>query len=118
MAAPLRKPRKSVVSAPTGEKRRFVIRLSGPMAALLGTILAVAVGWSFFMGFMVGRGQNPETRVEQMTSMISKDAPAAKGKAAPQEAPAPDAAATAENADGQNAAPVAENAPLAAAAPA
>ena len=88
------------------------------MAALLGTILVVAVGWSFFMGFMVGRGQNPETRVEQMTSMISKDAPAAKGKAAPQEAPAPDAAATAENADGQNAAPVAENAPLAAAAPA
>ena len=73
MAAPLRKPRKSVVSPPAGEKRRFVIRLSGPMAALLGTILAVAVGWSFFMGFMVGRGQNPETRVEQMTSMISKD---------------------------------------------
>ena len=118
MAAPLRKPRKSAASQPTGEKRRFAIRLSGPMAALLGTILVVAVGWSFFMGFMVGRGQNPETRVEQMTSMISKDAPAAKGKAAPQEAPAPDAAATAENADGQNAAPVAENAPLAAAAPA
>ena len=109
MAAPLRKPRKSVVSPPTGEKRRFVIRLSGPMAALLGTILAVAVGWSFFMGFMVGRGQNPETRVEQMTNMISKDAPAAKGKAAQQEAPAPDAAATAETADGQNAAPTADN---------
>ena len=110
MAAPLRKPRKSVASQPTGEKRRFVIRLSGPMAALLGTILVVAVGWSFFMGFMVGRGQNPETRVEQMTNMISKDAPAAKGKAAQQEAPAPDAAATAETAEGQNAAPVAENA--------
>ena len=110
MAAPLRKPRKSVASQPTGEKRRFVIRLSGPMAALLGTILAVAVGWSFFMGFMVGRGQNPETRVEQMTNMISKDAPAAKGKTAQQEAPAPDAAATAETADGQKAAPVTENA--------
>ena len=109
MAAPLRKPRKSVASQTTGEKRRFVIRLSGPMAALLGTILAVAVGWSFFMGFMVGRGQNPETRVEQMTNMISKDAPAAKGKAAQQEAPAPDAAATAETADGQNAAPTADN---------
>ena len=56
MAAPLRKPRKSVVSQPSGEKRRFVIRLSGPMLALLGAILVVAVGWSFFMGFMVGRG--------------------------------------------------------------
>ena len=110
MAAPLRKPRKSVASQPMGEKRRFVIRLSGPMAALLGTILVVAVGWSFFMGFMVGRGQNPETRVEQMTNMISKDAPAAKGKAAQQDAPAPDAAATAETADGQKAAPVTENA--------
>ena len=118
MAAPLRKPRKSAAVPPSGEKRRFVIRLSGPMATLLGTILAVAVGWSFFMGFMVGRGQNPETRVEQMTSMISKDAPAAKGKAAPQEAPAPDAAATAETAEGQNAAPVADNATPAAAAPA
>ena len=118
MAAPLRKPRKSAAVPPSGEKRRFVIRLSGPMATLLGTILAVAVGWSFFMGFMVGRGQNPETRVEQMTSMISKDASTAKGKAAQQEAPAPDAAATAENADAQNAAPVAENAPQPAVAPA
>ncbi|MTJ91263.1 MAG: SPOR domain-containing protein [Desulfovibrio sp.] len=110
MAAPLRKPRKSAASQPSSEKRRFVIRLSGPMAALLGTILAVAVGWSFFMGFMVGRGQNPETRVEQMTSIISNDAPQAKGKAAQQEAPAPDAAATAETADGQNPAPTGENA--------
>lgn len=108
MAAPLRKPRKSVVSQPSGEKRRFVIRLSGPMLALLGAILTVAVGWSFFMGFMVGRGQNPETRVEQMTSMISKDAP--KAKPAP-DAPAPDAAALAaqaETADAQNPAPGAE----------
>ena len=108
MAAPLRKPRKSVVSQPSGEKRRFVIRLSGPMLTLLGVILAVAVGWSFFMGFMVGRGQNPETRVEQMTSMISKDAP--KAKPAP-EAPAPDAAAPAaqaETADAQNPATGAE----------
>ena len=118
MAAPLRKPRKSVVSPPAGEKRRFVIRLSGPMATLLGTILAVAVGWSFFMGFMVGRGQNPETRVEQMTSMISKDSAVPKAKAAQPEAPAPDPAATAETAEGQNAAPVAENAAPAAAAPA
>lgn len=116
MAAPLRKPRKPAVSQPSGEKRRFVIRLSGPMAALLGTILAVAVGWSFFMGFMVGRGQNPETRVEQMTSMISKDTAAPKGKAPQQEPPAPDAAATAEAAEGQNSAQAAENAAPAVAA--
>lgn len=107
MAAPLRKPRKPAASQPSGEKRRFVIRLSGPMLSLLGAILAVAVGWSFFMGFMVGRGQNPETRVEQMTSMISKDAP----KATAPDAPMPDAAAQtaqAETADAQNPGPGAE----------
>lgn len=77
------------------------------MLSLLGAILAVAVGWSFFMGFMVGRGQNPETRVEQMTSMIAKDAP----KATAPDAPAPDAAAPAaqaETANAQNPAPGAE----------
>ncbi|WP_374290044.1 SPOR domain-containing protein [Desulfovibrio desulfuricans] len=113
MAAPLRKPRKSAASQPAGEKRRFVIRLSGPMATLLATILAVAVGWSFFMGFMVGRGQNPETRVEQMTSMMSKDSAPGKGKPAQQEAPAPDAAAA--TADAQAPAADAAAAPAAAA---
>lgn len=39
------------------------------MASLLGLVLLAAVGWSFFMGFMVGRGQNPEQRVEQMTGL-------------------------------------------------
>jgi len=97
MAAPLRKPRKSAANASLGEKRRFVLRLSGPMTALLGTILAVAVGWSFFMGFMVGRGQNPETRVEQMTGMLG--GPSASAKSAPAPANAPGAA----NAPGQDA---------------
>lgn len=103
MAVPLRKPRKPASSQPSGEKRRFVVRLSGPMATLLGAILAVAVGWSFFMGFMVGRGQNPETRVEQMTNLISPDAP--KAKPAPQAAPALDPATQPETADAQNPAP-------------
>lgn len=39
------------------------------MVSLLGLVLVAAVGWSFFMGFMVGRGQNPEQRVEQMTGL-------------------------------------------------
>ena len=48
------------------------------MATLLGLILMAAVGWSFFMGFMVGRGQNPEQRVEQMTGLqLDKQAPQA-----------------------------------------
>ncbi len=102
------------------------------MATLLGLILMAAVGWSFFMGFMVGRGQNPEQRVEQMTGLqLDKQAPqAAQGgvdapktpvaaaagagsdAAAPkgQEAPAPDGAATGP----QAAAPAAPAAPSAA----
>ncbi|WP_297670015.1 SPOR domain-containing protein [uncultured Desulfovibrio sp.] len=67
MAGPLRKPRAK--GAPGTEEKRFALRLSLPAAAVLGVVLAVAVGWSFFMGFMVGRGQNPEARVEQMTGL-------------------------------------------------
>ena len=118
MAAPLRKPRKSAAAASSGEKRRFVLRLSGPMAALLGTILAVAVGWSFFMGFMVGRGQNPETRVEQMTGMLggpaaAKNKPAPASAAATATAPGQDAAAQPgpAGADGQQAPQTTEKAP-------
>ena len=102
------------------------------MATLLGLILMAAVGWSFFMGFMVGRGQNPEQRVEQMTGLqLDKQAPqAAQGgvdapktpvaaaagagpdAAAPkgQEAPAPDGAASGP----QAVAPAAPAAPAAA----
>jgi hypothetical protein len=115
MAVPIRKPRpKNTVSQPAGEKRRLVIRLSGPMAAILGLVLVVAVGWSFFMGFMVGRGQNPETRVEQMTGLMSKDAPAPQAKAAPQGVPAPEAGASAA---GPDQAQVPGQAPTAAPAP-
>lgn len=66
----LRRPRqKTAASAAASDKRRFTLRLSAPMATVLGVVLMAAVGWSFFMGFMVGRGQNPEQRVEQMTGL-------------------------------------------------
>ena len=133
MPPPLRKPRQKTAASPAAsDKKRLVLRLSPPMATLLGLILMAAVGWSFFMGFMVGRGQNPEQRVEQMTGLqLDKQAPqAAQGgvdasntpvaaaagagpdAAAPkgQEAPAPDGAATGP----QAAAPAAPAAPSAA----
>lgn len=70
MPPPLRKPRQKTAASPAAsDKKRFTLRLSAPMATLLGLILMAAVGWSFFMGFMVGRGQNPEQRVEQMTGL-------------------------------------------------
>ena len=79
MPPPLRKPRQKTAASPAAsDKKRLVLRLSAPMATLLGLILMAAVGWSFFMGFMVGRGQNPEQRVEQMTGLqLEKQAPQA-----------------------------------------
>lgn len=66
----LRRPRQKTAASPAAsDKRRFTLRLSAPMATLVGVVLVAAVGWSFFMGFMVGRGQNPEQRVEQMTGL-------------------------------------------------
>lgn len=79
MAQPLRKAR--LKNASTSDKpRRFTISLSGAALAALSLVLIAAVGWSFFMGFMVGRGQNPEKRVGQMTGMIQEE-PAAIGSA-------------------------------------
>ena len=69
MPQPLRKSfQKSASSG--GKPRRFTFSLSGVAVAALGLVLVAAVGWAFFMGFMVGRGQNPEKSVEQMTGML------------------------------------------------
>lgn len=45
---------------------RFVITLSAPASALIAAIIIVIVAWCFFMGFMVGRGQNPEKHLEEI----------------------------------------------------
>ena len=80
MAGPVRKPRvRSAGGAPEKESR-FALRLSLPVAGLLAAVLVVAVGWSFFMGYMVGRGQNPEQRVEQLTGLGGAPAAPAAGK--------------------------------------
>ena len=38
----------------------FVVTLSAPAFALAIAVVAVTLAWCFFMGFMVGRGQNPD----------------------------------------------------------
>ena len=80
MAGPVRKPRVRSAGGAPEKERRFALRLSLPVAGLLAAVLVVAVGWSFFMGYMVGRGQNPEQRVEQLTGLGG--APAAPAAAA------------------------------------
>ncbi|WP_206214276.1 SPOR domain-containing protein [Desulfovibrio sp. ZJ369] len=94
MVQPLRKVRVKNPSA-SGRQRRFTVSLSGAALAALGLVLMAAVGWSFFMGFMVGRGQNPEKRVGQITGMIAEEpaaSDAARGAspAAPPDWPSPD----------------------------
>lgn len=86
MPQPLRKSfQKSAASG--GKPRRFTFSLSGVAVAALGLVLVAAVGWAFFMGFMVGRGQNPEKSVEQMTGML-RDEQAQPAAPAPPAAPA------------------------------
>ncbi len=68
--------RKSFQKAAAGEARGLTVKLSRATVAALGLVLVAVVGWAFFMGFMVGRGQNPEKHVEQMTGMAHKEQPA------------------------------------------
>lgn len=44
-------------------------RISWPLLAALSLALVCAVGWAFFMGLMVGRGQNPQTSIQNMTGL-------------------------------------------------
>lgn len=48
---------------------RFALSLSWPMVGAISLVLVACVGWSFFMGYMVGSGQNPEDRLEAMTGL-------------------------------------------------
>lgn len=65
MPQPLRKVRQRV---PKSDERppRVLLHLPFMGAAALLVVFAVAVGWAFFMGVMVGKGQNPAERVSAM----------------------------------------------------
>jgi cell division septation protein DedD len=58
---------------PENAAGRFTFNFSKAATAMLCLVLVMAVVWAFFMGFMVGRGQNPAQRMEQMTSMLRDD---------------------------------------------
>lgn len=102
-----RKPHARSAGQNMEDGRMFTLRLSRPAAAVALAALLMAVAWSFFMGVMVGRGQNPEARVEELTGFKAdaaaspEDAPAQSPSAAhaPEAPPAapsgPQAAATA-----------------------
>jgi cell division septation protein DedD len=92
---------------------RFTVSFSKAAAAMLCLVLIMAVVWAFFMGFMVGRGQDPVQRMEQMASVLREDnpatpetsGPAQSGQSAgPPAAPAADAAGGRHPASGEDAA--------------
>lgn len=49
----------------------FSLRLSGLTLGVGGVLIAAVVAWAFFMGFWVGRGQNPEQKLEQMRAGLA-----------------------------------------------
>lgn len=57
------------------------VMLSGPLLIALSLVLVCAVAWAFFMGLMVGRGQNPRESLPAMAGMLESEA---------QERPAPE----------------------------
>ncbi|MBD5627108.1 MAG: hypothetical protein HDQ90_06465, partial [Desulfovibrio sp.] len=78
--------------APVREGRasahRRTLDLSGAAAAALGLALVAAVGWAFFMGYLVGRGEHPGRGVESVAGLLRPGAPAKTGDA-PRNAPLP-----------------------------
>ncbi|MBD5553688.1 MAG: SPOR domain-containing protein [Desulfovibrio sp.] len=61
--------------------------ISWPLLAALCLVLVCAVGWAFFMGLMVGRGQNPQASIHAATGLMKPEEPV---KAAPAALPEPE----------------------------
>lgn len=67
----------------------FRLRLSTPVIAAILVVMAVSVGWTWYMGYMVGQGQDPVVQAGRLAQT------ALPGAAAPEADPEPDAAPTA-----------------------
>ncbi len=74
MTQPLRKifQKSRQVSGNGASDPRADGRLSWPMLFAVSALLLVAVAWAFFMGFMVGKGQNPEYGLKGMNELMSQ----------------------------------------------
>ncbi len=54
----------------SGGGRHFEIRLSATVLALVAVLIAATVGWSFVMGFIVGRGDDPGERIAKFDPFV------------------------------------------------
>lgn len=64
---------KKIVRKEPGTPLQLAIPLTMPVAASLVVILLCVLGWAFFMGWMVGSGQNPQARLSGLTGLAVKE---------------------------------------------
>lgn len=68
------------------DEKAYRFRLSPVAAGIALAVMAATVGWSYFMGYMVGLGQNPARQVARLTGAPP---PAPSPQVAAQQAPLP-----------------------------
>ena len=93
MAQPLRKIRQRI--APPVPKGGFSFTLPPLAAGAVCIVMLACIGWAFFMGYMVGHGQNPGEEMRELTGIGRPDRDAAAAPAAAANASAAPAAAPA-----------------------
>lgn len=71
MAQPLRKIRQRNAPATTGDG--FSFRLPPLAVAAVCVVMLACTGWAFFMGYMVGHGQNPGEEMRELTGIGRPD---------------------------------------------
>lgn len=72
MAQPLRKIRQRIAPSPA-PRSGFSLRLPPLAVAALCVVMLASTGWAFFMGYMVGHGQNPGEEVRELTGIGQPD---------------------------------------------
>lgn len=68
---PLRKSFQRKSAERNSQRRSRTLHISGMAAAVSILLLSAVVAWSFFMGFMVGQGQNPDLQLQEITGVFS-----------------------------------------------
>lgn len=92
-------------AAAKAKSGRRTLDLSGAATTALALALACAVGWAFFMGYLVGRGEHPRRGVESVAGLILP-----QGESPGRRAPLPGEEALAPAQQGAGLAPVAPEA--------
>ncbi len=87
MALDMKSPPQQEEAKPA-RKSGFNLRLSGPAACLVSAGILLMLGWGFYMGFLIGRGQNPEEHLQKIAA-VWQDKGQQETGAPPAETPQP-----------------------------